>query len=334
MDESRYTLREFRESECNALARLLSTVDPDDPVSAESLRHLFESFRESSNLYNLVVEDRRSGELVGNGALFHVSTDSDPATLWIEGSVLPARQRQGIGSHLYDALAAEARGRKATGLRCRVWENSVSGRAFLAKRAFHERRRIWRSRLEVSSADTTPLAALNRSLADQGIEITTLSREGASDLGVLRRIYELDSATGRDVPRDGGFSPFRFEEFRQFFLGGENFLPDAWILAKYGNQYVGISWGAREPAQPQVLQQNYTGVRPEFRRRKVALALKLGLVEFAKRNGFTRIETSNDSLNQPMWTLNQALGFQKLREQIQLDRDLGEPPIGSAPPAH
>jgi predicted GNAT superfamily acetyltransferase len=66
-----------------------------------------------------------------------------------------------------------------------------------------------------------------------------------------------------------------------------------------------------------VLQQYFTGVRREARRRKLALALKLMVIDFAKRNGYARIETSNDSLNAPMWTLNKGLGFRKVRETIQ-----------------
>jgi mycothiol synthase len=324
MDETRYSLREFRETDFDALAAIQNAIEPDEPQSVESLRHVIQSFAQSSNSHLIVVEDRRSGEVVGTAAIFTMPFESDPTKQWIMGMVLPSRQREGIGSYLYDTLLAEARQREATGLRCQVRENSVAGRAFLAKRAFVERRRIWRSSLEVASVDTSQLASLVRAIASGGIEFTTLSREGVNDPQVLKRVHDLDAVTSKDVPRDGTYTPLSLEEFRRFFLEGENFLPDAWFLAKEGNQYVGISSGAREPAQPQVLQQYYTGVRPEFRRRKIALALKLMLIEFAKRNGYARIETSNDSLNAPMWTLNEGLGFQKVHERIQLECDLGE----------
>jgi mycothiol synthase len=324
MDETRYSVREFRATDYDALAAIQNAVEPDEPVSAESLRHMIETFRQASHPHHVVVEDRRSGEVVASAAIFSMPFENDPSRQWIVGSVLPSRQRDGIGSHLYDLLLAVAEERKATGLRCRVRENSATGRAFLAKRHFRERRRIWRSSLEVASADTSQLTSLVRSAASDGIELTTLSREGVGDLQVLHRVHDLDAVAGRDVPQEGTYTPVPFEDFRRFFLDGENFLPDAWFLAKHGDQYIGVSSGAREPAQPQVLQQYFTGVRPEFRRRKIALALKLMLVDFAKRNGYARIETSNDSLNAPMWNLNQGLGFRKVHEMIQLDCDLGD----------
>jgi mycothiol synthase len=257
--------------------------------------------------------------------------EDDPARPWISGEVRSSRQGQGIGTRLYDTLLAEAKQRGATGVRTTVRENSEVGRAFLARRAFVERRRTWRSRLEVATADTSRLPELTRALTAEGIELTTLAREGANDPVVQHRIHELDAVTGRDVPHTGAYTPLPFEEFQRFFFGDQNALPGAWFLAKQGDRYVGISCAGREPAQPTVLQQFYTATLPEFRRRRVALTLKLALIDYSQRNGFARIETSNDSLNLPMWTLNQRLGFQKLLETIHLENMFeGMPsPMGS-----
>jgi mycothiol synthase len=334
MDAARYSFREFRETDFEALAAIQTAVEPDEPVSAESLRHLIGAFRQTANPRDFVVEDRGSGEVVATAAIFNIPEEKDLTIQGIFVNVLPSRQREGIGSYLYDTLLAEAKKRGATGLRCDVRENSASGRSFLAKRAFRERRRRWRSSLEVASADTSQLGSLVRAIASGGIEFTTLSREGVNDLQVLKRVHDLDVVAGKDVPRNGAYSPFSFDLFRRFFLEGESFLPDAWFLAKEENQYVGISSGAREPAQPQVLQQYFTGVRPEFRRRKIALALKLMLIDYAKRNGYARIETWNDSLNAPMWTLNKGLGFRKVREMLQLECDLGMATKEQDPASH
>ena len=331
MDGTRYSLREFRETDYGALAAIQNAVEPDEPVSAESLRHMIQSFQDSSRPRHLVVEDRRSGEVVGTGSIFMMPFESDPAKQWIVGSVLPSRQREGIGSCLYDTLLSEAKRREAIGLQCRVRENSVSGRTFVTKRGFRERRRVWRSCLDVASADTSPLASLVRTLTAEGIELTTLSREGVNDPEVLQRLHDLDVVTGKDEPREGIYTPISLDQYRRFFFEGENFLPNSWFLAKVGSQYVGVSSGAREPAQPQVLQQHFTGVRPEFRRRKIAQALKMMLIDFARQNGYARIETSNDSVNVPMWSLNQGLGFQKVHEVIQFECDLGDATKGEAP---
>jgi mycothiol synthase len=322
MDEQRYLLREFRDSDYDALATLQQATDPDEPVSVESLRHMIESMRPLAHPYQTVISDRGTGEVVGSGVVFRMPFESEPTKLWINGFVLPGRQREGLGSHLYDDLVSEAGRRGATALRCHVLESSAGGRAFLARRNFVERRRLWRSHLDVPSADTSQLPSLVRAIEAEGIQFTTLTREGVHDPEVVSRVYDLDAETGKDIPRDGAYTPLPLEDFKRLFLGGDHALPDAWFLAKVGDRYVGYSSGAREPAQPTVLQQYFTGVRPEFRRKRIALALKLMLIDYAKKNGYAGIETSNDSLNLPMWTLNRGLGFRKVRETIQLESRL------------
>ena len=208
MDETRYLLREFRDSDYPALATILNAVAPDHPHSLESLRHIIESSREFSEAVQFVVVDRQSDEAVASGDLFQMPFENDPATRWFDCDVLPGRRREGIGSYLFGKLLAEARRRGATSLRCTVREESASGRAFLAKRAFVERRRTWRSSLEVASANTSRLASLVRAISAGGIEITTLSREGVDNLDVLHRVYRSrcrdreGRATGRPVLAD------------------------------------------------------------------------------------------------------------------------------------
>lgn len=323
MDETRYTIRDFVDSDYPAFADLHKAVDPSFPVSPESLRHRYETLRlVSGPLPRFVVSDRHTKEVVGVGGLVRHAHENDAVHPWIYGEVLPARQRQGIGSYLYRVLLAEALRRGAQGLRCTVEENSAAGRTFLAKRAFVERRRTWQSRLEVAAAETSELEGLIQGLSHEGVEFTSLAREGANDPLVLHRIHDLDIDSGRDVPRVGAYTPISFEVFRRFLAEDENVVPEAWLLAKAGNRYIGMSSAGREPAKPGILQQYFTGTRAEYRRKKVALTLKMLLIQFARENGYVGIETFNDASNAPMWMLNQRLGFRKLRELIQVECDL------------
>lgn len=332
MDGPRYELREFHDSDYAAVAAVLNANDPERPTSSETLRHLFETILTEADTRHLVAVDRPSGELVAIGSVFRMPFEAEPSRFWILGGVLEAHRRRGVGSLLYDKLVADARRRGAKSLISQLPEISADGRSFLANRGFEERRRQWRSSLEVASATTAQLPELVHALARDGIELTTVSREGPSDDLVLKRVYEMYTEAARDIPRDGTYRPLPFDQFRTFFFEGADALPDAWFLAKTGGRYVGVSQAAREPAQPDVLQQNFTGTLPEFRRKKIGLALKLMLIDYAKQNGYARIETTNDSLNVPMWTLNRGLGFQKLRETIQLEAPLAPASNGSPHP--
>ncbi len=332
VDEDRYELRAFRDADFDGVAAVLSASAPDHPVTAEYLRHLYATFQHLSQSFAVVVTERPTGAIVGSGSLFRIAFMDDPVFQWVSCDVLPARRRQGIGTRLYRALVAEAERRGLRGLRVQVAEDSPPGCAFAARQGFVERRRIWRSSLDVADADTTGLPGLIRSASAQGITFTTLAEEGADDARVLHNVHELVSDSGRDVPVLGPRSAIPFDEFRRFYLEGPNALPRAWYLAKDRERYVGTSFGSADPAQPGVLQQHYTGTRREYRSRGLARCLKLLLIEFARQEGYRRIDTSNDSLNLPMWTVNQQLGFRKRHERIQLEREFagpGEAPEGS-----
>jgi mycothiol synthase len=332
MDQSRLELRGFRDTDFEGVAAVLNAEFSDNRISPEYLRHIYESFSKSAQGFDLVVVDHTSQQIVGAGSLFRIVIMDDPEFQWISCDVLPERRRQGVGSRLFDGLLAEARRRGLRGLRVTVREDSPEGLTFVAHRGFVERRRVWRSSLEVATADTSGLPSLARTLAEGGITLTTLSDEGPQDEGVLHRIHELMAVAGEDIPVLGTHTPFPYDEFRKFFVEGPTVIPQAWFLAQDGPEYVGLSFGSTDSAQPGVLQQHFTGTRPEYRRRKIALALKLRMIEFAKKAGFKEITTSNDSMNLPMWTINQRLGFRKTKARIQLETVFERPAAPSNRP--
>lgn len=321
MDDSRYSWRDFSHTDYAAFANLHNSIFPDRPLSSDTLHHWDVALRWSSEAYpRFVVVDRKVAEIVGIGTISRNPFQDNPRTPGIYAEVRTDHRGVGIGSFLFDKLVAEATRRGATSLRTAVGAEQTAARGFLEKRGFVERRRSWRLVLDVRTVNTAEVHPLLRELGDRGIELTTLEREGTNDPTVLRGIHALAVDTGIDVPQVGAYTAIEFEEFRKFFLAGENALPGACFVAKQGPEYVGMSTASVEPAQRAVLQQGYTATRREHRRKKIALALKLLLVEYARQNGYARIETSNDSLNAPMWTLNQRLGFRKMGELIHVER--------------
>ncbi|MGI0130887.1 MAG: GNAT family N-acetyltransferase [Thermoplasmata archaeon] len=324
MDAERYSMRSFRGSDYGPAAALHNAIYPDHPISGESFRRLERAIAlPVGPLPRYVVEDRRDRAFVGLGALDRNPFEDDAARPWFYAEVHPEHRGVGIGSHLYATLLADAHRRGATGLRCTVREGRTVEMSFLARRGFVERRRSWMSVLDVGSADTARLPSLVRALAKEGIEFTDLRTEGPGDPRVLRQVHALESETGGDVPRLGAFTPLSFAEFRRLEVDGNEFLPEAWILAKDGPRYVGLTSAAREPAEPKVLRQSYTATLPAYRRRRIAQTLKLLLIEYAKGAGFASITTSNDSLNAPMWNLNARLGFRRTGTRIHTECAFG-----------
>jgi len=59
------------------------------------------------------------------------------------------------------------------------------------------------------------------------------------------------------------------------------------------------------------LRTGVTGVRREYRRRNIALALKVRALEFGKSQGYRQVITENEINNQGMIAINDRLGFVK-----------------------
>jgi predicted GNAT superfamily acetyltransferase len=65
-----------------------------------------------------------------------------------------------------------------------------------------------------------------------------------------------------------------------------------------------------------------TGVRREYRGRGIAMTLKLGVIDFARRNGYNMIKTWNHSDNAPMLAVNARLGFKREVGWLSMEKNL------------
>jgi mycothiol synthase len=320
MDGSMFSVRPFADSDYESFAEVRTAARPNYPVSAETLRHWDKAAQANLVHDRYVAELRQTRQVVAVGGLG--ADAAYPRKHWIFLFVRPEHQNRGIGIKLYDLLLNDARRQDGVCLRTSVQTGEAAGLAFSAHRGFVERARDWQSILDVQTADTSRLPSLLERLKAGGIEVTTLAKEGAKDPDVWKRLYGLDVATSPDVPRMDPFVPWTLEQFAQAELEGSSVLPEAWFIAKNGGNYVADSWAQREVAEPDLLQQDFTGTLKEYRRRGLALTLKLCLIDYARRNGFRRIRTNNNSLNVPMWKLNEQLGFRKISTTLQLEKPL------------
>jgi len=83
-----------------------------------------------------------------------------------------------------------------------------------------------------------------------------------------------------------------------------------YFLAVDGEAYVGLSQLWYSP-EADMLRTGLTGVRRAYRRRGLALALKVRSLAFAKEQGYRRVITENESNNRGMLHINEQLGFIK-----------------------
>ena len=192
---------------------------------------------------------------------------------------------------------------------------------FYLRQGFVEEDRMWASTLDVFNFDPAPFLPQTSRALSSGISIRSLAERPYQDGDYRRRHYELLCQLLQDVPAAEPFVPWAFDLWVKRTFESPNFLPEGYFIAIDGEREVGISqlWAS---SRPQTLQTGLTGVLKEYRRRGIALLLKLRAAQFAKEKGFRFIRTNNHLANRPMLSINEAMGFVKEPAYVHLRKDL------------
>lgn len=226
-------------------------------------------------------------------------------------AVLPAHQGQGIAAALYDEIVSAVRRFNPISLRARARDDMSRSMRFLQNRGYQEDMREWESRLDVDAFDPAPYAGYEAALRADGIRIATVTELLDKDPDCREKLWALDVELTNDVPSPEPHTPITREAYDSWVFANPNFLPDGYFVALDGSDYVGCSFLWNSQADPTELYIGLTGVRRAYRRRGIALALKLHDIAFARQRGVKLIKTWNEQNNRGMLSINEALGFMK-----------------------
>jgi GNAT superfamily N-acetyltransferase len=175
--------------------------------------------------------------------------------------------------------------------------------------------------LDVASFDPTPFQARAEAAVSQ-MAVVTVAEERERDPRWREKLHGMHLDVSADVPQPDVFTPQTIDQFQQRLLDNPAYVPDGHILAKDDDRYVAESFVFRSEERPDILYQGLTGTRREYRGRGIALALKLRVVDFAKRRGYREIRTWNDTLNTPMLHINETMGFVRQPAWVMLAKTL------------
>lgn len=303
-------IRPFMPDDFPALASLHNAIWPDNLESEEDIRR-WDQHRDPKCLQQRWIAER-DGAAVGVGRYFQMEWMYHPRKFGCDVSVLPEHQRQGIGGALYDHVMAELDVHEPLAVRAWTREDYQPSVRFLTNRGFEEEERAFESRLDVTAFDPAPFDGAEERVLAQGFTIHTFGELALDrDDERLHRFYEVEGEMDEGIPAPEPLTRPSFEQWRHWIIDTPNRIDDAYFIALDGDEFVGASSLWRNPAD-QDLHTGFTGVRPAWRRRGIALALKLRAVNYARSHGVAVIRTDNSSLNRPMLSINEALGFQKL----------------------
>ncbi len=278
------------EADADVFLALRSEIDPEHMTPrAAYLEHL----RSPRRLDLLGVLD---GVAVGTGFVEPHGDDlaGEGPEGWISVRVLQRYRRRGVGTELFRALSARARGDGRTALTMPARHDDVDTQTYLGKRGFVEVLRMRESVLDLAGATGhfDPPA---------GIELVVFSIE------LEPTVYVAALEIEPDIPAADGVEIGTFDDWRAQELSSQ-VLRDCSFVAVWHGEVVGYATlhaGDNEEGHHAM-----TGVVRAWRRRGVALALKQAQIDAARRRGLRRLRTANATEN-PMLQVNERLGYER-----------------------
>ena len=293
-------------ADLDAIARIVTEVRSQDPLSAEDLR--WEDRTYPGTVRYLAEVD---GTAVGAATVgrIYVHPPEFPA-LWATVDVGPSMRRTGIGSSLLAAVSERARERGKSELFLPANEAQPDGIEFLLHRGFRE--------YERAKAVQLPLAGLASPDPDvpDGIELTSLAER--PDL--VEGAHAVAMATFGDIP--GGDEPMTvgdLAEFRARDVDHPNVPHDAFFVAVevatgrvvgYANLHLMSSGSVRWAWH------DMTAVVRAWRGHGVAGSLKRATIGWAIAHGLDALRTGNDVDNAPMRAVNARLGYRPMPDLL------------------
>ncbi|MBI5666890.1 MAG: GNAT family N-acetyltransferase [Chloroflexi bacterium] len=213
---------------------------------------------------------------------------------------------RGVGAALYDHALTFARENGANFLDAEVREDDPAALRFAQQRSFRVDHHLFESRIDLKSFDERPFVSTLDEVLASGIRIYSLADVGDT-MEERRQLWSVNCATSLTDPASDGTFP-GFDEMMDIWNNAEWFTPAGQFLAVAGDEPTGMA-AVGYFRQTNSFYNMMTGVLPDFRGRKIAQALKLVTIRFAREQGAAYIATNNASNNAPMLAINRKLGY-------------------------
>jgi GNAT superfamily N-acetyltransferase len=269
------------------------------------------ALREAGELASLRLGARVDGTLVavGSASTDAFQTEQHEATVRIY--VLPDRRSHGIGSTLFERLAAFIREHGLTTIVSRVDAGDM------ASLAFAERRRLRVHGMQQLGAFDLATVDLGRPpILPDGVSIVAM--EERPDL--YPAVFELLVAAIPEVPSLADIAPPSFETWREMQLE-PSYRHDLSLIAIDEEGVAGHIEVADDGDRRAFI--SMLAVAPRARRRGIARGLKVALAHRAASAGWRELVTLNDGTNERIRRLNESLGYRYLPESLFLTGPVG-----------
>jgi GNAT superfamily N-acetyltransferase len=286
-------IREIAEDELQELVDVANAAMPREDATVSG----FVDWRkQAGDMVWLLAE--RDGETVGAG--FALSGWHTPPHRAIGASLVPPDHRgAGIGIAVLDALEGWAGDHGATELEGAVSEDDAGSLAWANGRGYAEVGRNSRLVLDLTAIDAPAPSP------PEGVEIVTWAARPELAPG----IYEVAREAVPDIPGEEEDDIGTLDEWLARDMRGDSDDPNAVFVALVGAEVAGFAKLSLSPERRDRAFHDLTGVKRSYRGHGIAAALKRTQIAWAKENGYTSLQTSNEVRNEPIRRLNERHGY-------------------------
>ena len=277
------TVRTVKPDDAPAVVAVTGPIDTTSLATPASFRALLERPAASST-------ERLVAEVDGEVGAWCPSGMYDDGRGWFWIGVAPPHRRHGIGTALFERLAARLANAGAQAIETQI--NDEDGRRFLLERGF-ERTNVARMQ---------SLDLLDVTLPEPGVGAVPLAELDAGSL------YELYASARSDVPTRRSRNAMTRAEFERDVLGDELLDPEVSGVIVENGEPVAFAFVETNRVAGRGLH-TLTGVRRDARGRGLGTAVKIAVLRRALHVGLTTMVTTNDVDNEPMLAINRKLRY-------------------------
>ena len=298
------TLDDYR-----AIEQIERDVYPDDYETANEYRHMDKAHGEHFKARWLAFD----GALpIGWAETKKAHWFEEPDQYNVNATVITAYQGNGIGKALYAAVQNCLDQLSPKALINWTREDMQRSIRFLEERGFAQIMRDAQSELDVTTFDASRFSGIREKMASQGVKLYSITELQQIEPEWKHKIWEMRWPIRQDIPSTETLKQTPFEQWETMMLESPTFDAAGFVIAiAPDGEYIGYSHIHTSDADPTKLYTGVTGTKRAWRRKGVATALKLRIIDYAKATGVTRIVTENEE-NNPMYALNVALGFKPI----------------------
>ncbi len=304
------TIRQATKKDFPAIAEVLNSCWIDQRTTAKALEDEESRIPQHYRHGTFVAEE--NGKVIAYANYSQFPGTFHPQRFWAWVFVMPSCCNKRIGTHLFKTILHALLPYDPISLRTTTREDQYSALHLINKWNFSESKRFWESWLNVQTFDITPYTTIEEKPTSQGIEITTLAELIRCDSNYKEKYYGMWCEARLDVPRSEPTAHIGYEQWHTWIIESPYMIPEATFIAvdKDTKIYVGVSQLLKAEGGAH-LGTGLTGIRRAYRRKGIAIALKLRGIAYAKEQGVPEIRTSNESNNQAILSINGTLGYVK-----------------------